>query len=252
VIEKSFKSVMKISELFYSVQGEGKRSGFPSFFIRTNYCNLRCQFPGGNLCDTSYTSWNPEDKNNLGIIEIDEIIKAYKIYSPVDVVITGGEPTIQLEELNILCKEIKKISDNIFITIETNGTFIGDFVNHINLMSISPKLNSSVPIGSEYEKMHQQNRINSDVLKKYNELYINKKIDVQWKFVVNDESDMNEIILLSNNIGFKNNNIFLMPEGITKEEIEQKRPVVIELCKKYKMNYTDRLQILIWGNKRGK
>jgi 7-carboxy-7-deazaguanine synthase len=242
---------MKISELFYSIQGEGKRTGFPSFFIRTNFCNLRCKFPGGNLCDTAYTSWNPEDEKNIGNLVIKKIIDEYKKFYPVDVVITGGEPTIQLEELNMLTSEIKKISKDISVTIETNGTFIGDFVQNVDLVSISPKISSSVPYGTEFEKMHQQNRINIDVFKKYNELHKNKKLDVQWKFVVNDENDINEILSLSKDVGFSNHDIFLMPEGITKTEIEQKRQTIVELCKKYKMNFTDRLHILIWGNVRG-
>lgn len=242
---------MKISELFFSIQGEGKRTGVPSFFIRTNFCNLRCKFSSGNLCDTAYTSWNPEDAQNIGELEIEEILNEYKKYFPADIVITGGEPTIQLKELNKLCAEIKKMSGDIYITIETNGTFIGDFVNHTDLISISPKLNSSVPFNTEYEKLHQKNRINIDVLKKYDNLFKNKKFYIQWKFVVNDESDIDEILSLSKDVGFLNRDIFLMPEGITKEDIEKKRNMIIELCKKYKTNYTDRLQILIWGNVRG-
>ena len=242
---------MKISELFYSIQGEGKRTGYPSFFIRTNFCNLRCKFPSGNLCDTAYTSWNPEDDGNLGNLETDKIIKEYKKYFPVDVVITGGEPTIQLSELYILTSEIKKLLKDIYITVETNGTFIGEFINNVDLISISPKIKSSVPFGTEFEKMHQQNRINIDSFKIYNDFHKDKKIDIQWKFVVNNEEDIVEILLLANEIGITNRDIYLMPEGITKEDIEQKRELIIDLCRKYKMNFTDRLQIILWGNKRG-
>jgi 7-carboxy-7-deazaguanine synthase len=242
---------MEISELFCSIQGEGKRSGYPSFFIRTNHCNLRCQFISGNLCDTDYTSWYSDHEKNLGEISIPEIIKYYKKCDYNDIVITGGEPTTQLEELKKLCFEVKKLNDNAFITVETNGTFVGDFVKHIDLVSISPKLSSSVPIKTEFEKMHDQNRINIEVFKKYHEFFGQLLFDIQWKFVLTSKKDMNEIIELQKQVGFENKDIFLMPEGRTKKDLERNRSDTVKICKDYSINYSDRLQILIWDTKRG-
>ena len=242
---------MKISELFYSVQGEGRRAGTPSFFIRTNHCNLRCKFTGGNLCDTSYTSWFPDDIKNLGEVDISGIISEYKKYLCRDIVITGGEPAMHDDELEELCSELKKVNPVCFITIETNGTFTGNFLKLTDLISVSPKLKSSVPFNTEFEKMHEKNRINIQVLKQINLLKINKSSDVQWKFVFTGENDIAEIKALQKKIGFKNEDVFLMPEGITKEEIEMKRLDTINESLKNEFNYTDRLHILIWGNKRG-
>lgn len=242
---------MKISELFYSIQGEGKRSGSPSFFIRTNYCNLRCKFTSGNLCDTSYTSWYPDDTKNLGDVDINNIIDEYKKVFCKDVVISGGEPTMYADDLEILCRELKKLNKEIFITIETNGTYFGNFVNHVNLMSISPKLKSSVPYATEFEKMHEKNRINMEPFKSYNDLKKKKLIDVQWKFVFTSQKDIDEIKDLQSNIGFENNDIYLMPEGITNEDLNRNRLNTIEACKRNNFNYTDRIHIIVWGNKRG-
>ncbi|MEO8664453.1 MAG: 7-carboxy-7-deazaguanine synthase QueE [Ignavibacteria bacterium] len=242
---------MKISELFYSIQGEGKRTGSPSFFIRTNFCNLRCKFSSGNLCDTSYTSWFPDDKKNLGDVDISYIIEEYKKINCGDIVISGGEPTMYPDELEILCKELKKINHNIIITIETNGTYFGNFVKHTDLMSISPKLTSSIPYNTEYEKMHEKNRINPDVLRQYNSLKQKSEIDIQWKFVFTDMKDIYEILQLQSEIGFETKDVYLMPEGITEEDLHKNRLKTIDACKQYKFNYTDRIHILVWGNKRG-
>lgn len=242
---------MNISELFYSIQGEGKRSGYPSFFIRTNLCNLRCKFPGGNLCDTPYTSWEFENKDNLGELKIHDILFVYKNYFPCDIVITGGEPTIQQKELNLLCSEIKKLNQEIFITLETNGTFIDDYVNNVDLVSISPKLISSIPLGSEFAVSHDKHRLNYKVLKSYHKLHTEGKIDIQWKFVVTGADDIQEIKELQEEIGFNNKDVFLMPEGISPEDLNANRLMVVELCKQHHFNYTDRLHIIIWGSKRG-
>jgi len=242
---------MKISEIFYSIQGEGKRTGYPSFFIRTNLCNLRCKFKSGNLCDTSYTSWDFENPSNIGELNIFEIIKKYKKHYPADIVITGGEPTIQGKELITLCRDIKLLDSSIFITLETNGTFFDEYALNINLASISPKLKTSVPFETEFQKVHEKNRINFKALKSYQELHEIGNLDIQWKFVVTGEDDIEEIHSLQKQIGFENEDVFLMPEGITEKELSEKRIMVAELCKAHHYNYTDRLHITLWGNKRG-
>ena len=72
---------MKINEMFYSVQGEGRYIGKPAFFIRTTGCNLRCDF-----CDTKYAFKEGKD------IPVDDIIKLTSKYD--HIVITGGEPLL--------------------------------------------------------------------------------------------------------------------------------------------------------------
>src|SRR6476620_1763758 len=105
---------MKLSELFYSIQGEGKLVGVPSVFIRASGCNLRCSW-----CDTPYASWNPEGED----LPVEEIVRRVQGYlSPTTpdsersddpgsprrthVVLTGGEPMIMPEVKN-LCAAIK-------------------------------------------------------------------------------------------------------------------------------------------------
>ncbi len=241
---------MEISELFYSIQGEGKRSGIPSFFIRTNFCNLRCKFPSGNLCDTPYTSWSPSNPDNRGSMSIEEIAKEYSVINSRDVVITGGEPAMQLE-LAELCRTLRQINNNIYITLETNGTITGEFTRHIDLASISPKLSSSIPRGTNHEEMHLKNMSNAEAFESYANLRNIGEIDIQWKFVFTSEEDLPEIREFCKRYRIVAGDVYLMPEGVTPGEIASRREEAVRACLEYGYNYTDRLHILIWGSKRG-
>src|ERR1051326_5564303 len=103
---------MKISELFYSIQGEGKLAGVPSVFIRTSGCNLRCTW-----CDTPYASWNPEGKE-MPVAEIAREVARLSGDKTRYVVITGGEPMMFKEtaDLIVAMKEAKR-----HVTVETAG-----------------------------------------------------------------------------------------------------------------------------------
>ncbi|MGC2656694.1 MAG: 7-carboxy-7-deazaguanine synthase QueE, partial [Bryobacteraceae bacterium] len=79
---------MKISETFYSIQGEGTLAGVPSVFIRTSGCNLRCVW-----CDTPYTSWNPEGVER----SVASLLQETSDFGAKHVVVTGGEPMIAPE-----------------------------------------------------------------------------------------------------------------------------------------------------------
>src|SRR4030042_4360461 len=103
------KTEIQISEIFYSIRGEGLLAGRPSMFIRLAGCPLQC-----NYCDTKYAL-----NSSAGTeMSIDEIIKKMIKYSPQYAVITGGEPMVR-PHISLLCEEIKK--HNIHITIETAG-----------------------------------------------------------------------------------------------------------------------------------
>src|SRR2546421_5370438 len=76
---------VKISEIFYSIQGEGMLTGVPSVFVRTSGCNLRCTW-----CDTPYTSWIPEGADKT----VEQIVAEVRAHPARHVVVTGGEPMI--------------------------------------------------------------------------------------------------------------------------------------------------------------
>lgn len=96
----------KINEIFYSLQGEGHHSGYPSVFIRFSGCNLACPF-----CDTHH---------NEGIyMSDDDIIRAVNLYTADWVILTGGEPSLFIDDDFV--STLKKATGK-KVAIETNGT----------------------------------------------------------------------------------------------------------------------------------
>src|SRR5579871_464103 len=120
---------MKLAELFYSVQGEGKLTGVPSVFVRASGCNLRCVW-----CDTPYASWNPEGQD----IPVAQIVTRVREFPARHVVLTGGEPMI-MPDIRELAEALA--AEGKHITVETAGTVFVPMP--INLASISPKLSNS-------------------------------------------------------------------------------------------------------------
>jgi len=228
---------VKISEIFYSIQGEGKLAGVPSAFIRTSGCNLRCTW-----CDTPHASWEPEGE----LLEIAEIVDRVSQYSTTHVVLTGGEPMIApgVEELTCRLRD-----GGYHVTIETAATVWKDVV--CDLASISPKLGNSTPRvrdNGRWAQNHERLRINLVVIRRLMDLG-----DYQLKFVVDSPGDMAEIdTVLAGIGGYEPANVLLMPQGVTKEELDERGPWVADLCRRRGFRFCPRLQIALYGNVRGR
>jgi len=226
---------MKISEIFYSIQGEGMLTGAPSVFVRTSGCNLRCVW-----CDTPYTSWSPEGAD----IAVDDILAAIQEYPAQYVVVTGGEPMIA-PGIVPLTQGIRQ--QDLHITIETAGTVYHPVV--CDLMSISPKLENSTPHereGGRWAAQHERLRYQPEVLKQLMSEYL-----YQLKFVVAAPDDMKEIATMIQETGADRSRVVLMPEGTTPEAIRERAPWLTEICKREGFRYSPRLHIDLWGNRRG-
>jgi 7-carboxy-7-deazaguanine synthase len=228
---------MKISEIFYSIQGEGKRTGVPSVFVRASGCNLRCVW-----CDTPYASWNPEGEE----LSLDRIVSEVEKHKSQDVVLTGGEPVI-MPEIGELCRRLKAAGH--FITIETAATVFEDLP--IDLASLSPKLSNSTPAqrdGGKFAAAHERQRLNIPVIQKF----INQSPDFQLKFVVSNEQDLREIDdLLGSLKNWKSEDVMLMPEGIDSATLASRSGWIIDICKTKGFRFCPRLHIALFGNKRG-
>ena len=227
---------MKISEIFFSIQGEGKLAGVPSVFIRTTGCNLRCAW-----CDSPYTSWEPVGES-LGI---DEILTRVARHAPQYVVVTGGEPMIAAD-VGELSRRLKE--NGYHVTIETAATVWRDVV--CDLASISPKLKNSTPWkrdGGRHAEAHERARINFATIRRFMSLG-----DYQLKFVVDAPDDVAEIdTILTRLEQVEPSNVLLMPEGVTQAELTQRSQWVTEICKQRGFRFCPRLHIALYGNRRG-
>lgn len=122
---------MIVNEIFYSIDGEGYRTGELAVFIRLTGCNLNCSY-----CDTRYAI-----KSNSGTkMTIDEILEEVKKYDCKNITLTGGEPLLH-SNINELI--YKLIENNYKVNIETNGAL--DITNYLNkcLITMDYKLPSS-------------------------------------------------------------------------------------------------------------
>ncbi len=226
---------MKISEIFYSVQGEGVLAGVPSIFIRTSGCNLRCTW-----CDTPYTSWQPEGED----FTIERILEAVSQHPGQHIVITGGEPMIAPKIVE-LTQSIREQGHH--ITIETAGTVYQPV--SCDLMSISPKLSNSTPRdreGGRWAAQHDRLRIQPEVLSKLMAHY-----EHQLKFVVADPGDLEEIQSLIEELKADRNRVLLMPEGIDPETLHRRGQWLVEICKAKGFRFSPRIHVELWGARRG-
>jgi 7-carboxy-7-deazaguanine synthase len=227
---------MKIAEVFYSIQGEGRLAGVPSAFVRTSGCNLRCSW-----CDSDYTSWRPEGAKYA----VPEALDRVAAFPTQHVVVTGGEPLIApgIEEL---CAGLHERGYH--ITVETAATVFKPLA--CDLASLSPKLANSTPHQREdglFAEMHEQRRLQFDVIRAFME-----HCDYQLKFVVDQPGDVREVLAILEKLpAVDRTKVLLMPQGVTRAELDLRAGWLAELCKEHGFRYCPRLHIELYGNRRG-
>lgn len=247
--------MLGVSEIFYSLQGEGEFIGTPSVFLRLGGCNLRCsgfgnQYTGSTIigCDSIYAANAKFSKEWKFYENAQELILKIQSLSDVnfDIVITGGEPTLQFGN-PILLETIKHfLQKGHRISVESNGSvdFRFDEVLKELYFTLSVKLsNSGEPINKRIKPSVIQNIID------------NAK-NVVFKFVLNakmceDGSAISEIKDLLSKLNLKNNRIYLMPQGVSVEELDKNIQKIYPLCLQEGFCLSDRIHIRIWGDKRG-
>lgn len=243
--------IASLCEISKVIQGEGKYAGIPHLLFRFIGCILKCRW-----CDSSYTSWQPEKNIGKTWSEIEKIIENESMIT--HAMITGGSPTMRPKELQYLCNLLS--NNDYFITIETEGAH--EAYTTADFISLSPKFSTSAPIPGETlvftediikivsqktHDTHEKNRKNYIAMKRL----IESHPDFQIKPVITCEQDFNELKELLKILDVDNNKVYCMPEGVNEYQLGLNRQMVMERCIKEGYNYTDRLHIIVYGDKRG-
>lgn len=279
-------SKIKIAELFYSIQGEGRYMGVPSVFLRTFGCNFKCAgfgMPRGELsreaeninadlyteykslplvstgCD-SYASWDPRFKHLSPLLSVDAIAHAivdtlpYKEWRDEHLVITGGEPLLGWQRAYPELLTHEKMQSLRELTFETNGTQLlsDDFCQFLHDWGIERRgytaLTFSVSPKLSVSGERREEAILPDVIAQY------QRVGYTYlKFVVAAEEDAAEaieVISLYKNAGFKGP-VYLMPVGGVESVYTLNNRRVAELAMKHGLRYSDRLQVPLFKNEWG-
>jgi 7-carboxy-7-deazaguanine synthase len=150
--------MLKINEIYYSIQGEGTKAGLPCVFVRLTFCNLRCTY-----CDTEYAFYEGQD------LSIGDIIQNIRKYDCSLVELTGGEPLVQEESLTLM----KQLADDGFeVLLETGGS--------LPINNIDPRVKIIMDLKTPSSGMLKKNM--------YENIYSLKKDD-EVKFVIGSRED---------------------------------------------------------------
>ncbi len=240
--------MLKVHEVFKSIQGEGIDIGLPTIFVRFAGCNLKCKW-----CDTQYASREGSKHKNLALMQVLQLVENEGVCG--SVTLTGGEPFIQeLEDIDFLIYELK--GKGYHINIETNGVVLPElkYGNLVDRFSVSPKLPGS---GS-------QEAIKIKTLQKYVEKYSHK---LTLKFVINDKFDYFKMFSVLNELkdfAEKNIPVVVQPNIDDKivSSIDKQNEKFLELMdltltgfsrqvKHYNIRIIPQFHKYLWNDKRG-
>ena len=278
-------SKIKVSELFYSIQGEGRYMGVPSVFLRTFGCNFKCQgfgMPRGELSDEaeninpdlyteykslplvstgcdSYASWDPRFKHLSPLLSTDSIAHAivdslpYKEWKDEHLVITGGEPLLgwQKQYPDLLDHPVMERLKE--ITFETNGTMrlTSSFKQYLNSWISKgdhEEITFSVSAKLPVSGEPWQDAIKPAVVCDYQDYGY-----VYLKFVVASEEDLKDAeraVEEYRRAGFTGP-VYIMPVGGVERVYTLNNRTVAEMAMRKGWRYSDRLQVPLFKNEWG-
>ena len=278
-------SKIKIAELFYSIQGEGRYMGVPSVFLRTFGCNFKCAgfgMPRGELsqevesiaeriaefkdykelplvstgCD-SYASWDPRFKDLSPLLTSDAIAERIAEIIPhgewkdEHLVITGGEPLLGWQRAYPDLLDHPKMAGLKEITFETNGTQkltpeFKEYLKEWNDWNRELTFSVSAKLPCSGEKW--SDAICPEIVREYEEVGT-----AYLKFVIATEDDFNDAVtaVVEFRKGGFTGHVYLMPVGGVESVYALNNRRVADLAMKHGLRYSDRLQVPLFKNEWG-
>jgi organic radical activating enzyme len=277
-------SKLKIAELFYSIQGEGRYMGVPSVFLRTFGCNFKCAgfgMPRGELsreiediasrvhyyktyeelplvstgCD-SYASWDPRFKDlspmmeSNGIVERIMEILPHGCWADEHLVITGGEPLLGWQRAYPELLDHPNMHGLKEITFETNGTqkLTAEFKEYLQRWRAQREITFSVSAKLSCSGESREEAILPEVVCEYEQVGT-----AYLKLVVATDADVEEALWTVDayrQAGFQGH-VYLMPVGGVESVYTLNNRRVAELAMKHGLRYSDRLQVPLFKNEWG-
>lgn len=222
-----------VSETFGATwQGEGPSAGQVAGFVRLGRCNLDCSF-----CDTAYSwDWSRYDPaEELRTVGVGEVLAELDAMDVGLLVVTGGEPLLQQRHLPPLLAGAKRRGWR--VEVETSGTIAPTLPEGlVDRFNVSPKLsNSGVP---------RHRRYRPEVLRRLQGTGV-----AVFKFVVRSTADLEEIDAMVAECGLSP--VWVMPEGTDAATVLARMRELADDVLSRRWNLTPRLQVLIWGDRRG-
>lgn len=170
--------MLKVNEIFFSIQGEGERSGWPCIFIRLSFCNLRCSW-----CDSEYTFYEGFDQS------IEQVMDTIAGYPCKLVEVTGGEPLVQEECIPLL----KTLCDAGYeVMLETSGS--------LDISPVDSRVRRIMDLKCPGSGMASRNRMeNLKELKGTDELkfVVTDRLDYEWAKDLILKHDLTEVCPVS-------------------------------------------------------
>ncbi len=232
---------MKVSEIFGpTIQGEGPSTGRRAGFVRLGRCDLACRW-----CDTAYT-WDWSGRNGVRYDPVqelhdmgpDKVAEAVADMGVSLVVVTGGEPFVQLDELTDLASGLA--SEGYEVEVETNGRHAppARLVLAVTTFNVSPKLPNS---GQELSVTIRQEALRAFLATE----------KAYFKFVCCDAADVELTAGICGNLGIPASRVWVMPEGRSRVAVQGHLQAVAGPAIAKGFNISARLHVDIWGGRRG-